>query len=812
MSRRRHQTSSATFSRSSPLLAAALLLAASIAAGMWLASGEFYSRTGPGSWFLALVGILVGSVAVRAALHGNGVKGPVGLWLIFVAGAGFVLGARSAGQLQLACTLDLEPGTSVSVTGRANAPFEMSTGESTSRITLRDVRLSSSGRECRIPSLIVFVAREQATLREAAVGSGTREVRISLRGRWRPFQTAAPAGFSWPVLPQRHGLLTGAEILDVRGTTSDPLGRVRGWIRNRFANRLTPRALPTALALTLAERDQLRPETRRTFADAGMAHLLAISGLHIGLFALGALRLAGFFLRGPRRYLAAVLLVGLYVLMIGAPAAAARAWVLFAAFSLSRMRGSPASVLDALGLAAGALLVLSPASVTDPGFQMSFAGFLGLLVGGDIGTRLGEYLADRRPGAGRGAPASRTVRWSRLALASAGALAFTAPIAAAHFGRAAPVALLSNLVGAPLVGLVVASLALTVVLPGVAGSLASAASDFLLETLLRAAEFFAALPFANAEVRTPVPAEWAAMVAIAWILIRFAAGRPIWRMLPALGLALALLTAMPAFSSAVHRGETLLCTLDVGQGDAAVLRTERGHWALFDTGPPSAGKAISRFLTQNGAREIDLLILSHPDLDHLGGAADVLRQFSVRRVLDGGRPLGKTAYEQFLAQVELEGAAWYPVTTGDRFRLDNVTITVLAPGPLTAGSTGISSGANESSVVFRLTTDDGFRYLNTGDASADLEADILGRWPRDSVRADLLKVGHHGSKTSSSAPWLRAVGASEAVISSGSGNRYGHPHASVLARLDSAGVETIWRTDGQGTQCKRLGPSGERRS
>lgn len=113
MSRRRHQTSSATFSRSSPLLAAALLLAASIAAGMWLASDEFYSRIGPGSWLLALVGILVGSVAVRAALHGNGVEVPVGFWLVFIAGAGFVLGARSAGQLQLACTLDLEPGARV---------------------------------------------------------------------------------------------------------------------------------------------------------------------------------------------------------------------------------------------------------------------------------------------------------------------------------------------------------------------------------------------------------------------------------------------------------------------------------------------------------------------------------------------------------------------------------------------------------------------------------------------------------------------------------------------------------------------------
>ncbi|MEN8143338.1 MAG: DNA internalization-related competence protein ComEC/Rec2 [Gemmatimonadota bacterium] len=799
------QTSSATFRRPSPLLAAALLLAVFIAAGLWLGSGESSLLASSSSWYLGLGGLVAGSLAVRAALHGSGV--PLAVWLTLVAGAGFALGVRSAGQLGLACTLDLESGHRVSVVGLANAPLSPLGAESTSRMTLRDVRLSSAGRECRIPSLIVFLGRGQAE--PPASGPRVREMEVALSGRWRPFQTAEPAGSGWPALPQRQGLVTGARIVDVQSAPSHRLTMVRGWIRDRLASRLTPGAVPAALALTLAERDQLSPETRRTFADAGMAHLLAISGLHIGLIALGALRLAGFILPGSRRYLAAVLLVGLYVLMIGAPPAAARAWVLFAAFSLSRLRGSPASVLDALGLAAGSLLVLNPASVTDPGFQMSFAGFLGLLVGSDLGTRLGTYVADRRSSTGRAAPDSRAVRWSRVAGASAGALAFTAPIAAAHFGRTAPVALFSNLIGAPLVGLAVASLALTVALPGAVGSLASAASDLLVETLLRVAEFFAALPFANAQVRAPSPAEWAAMFALAWILSRLAAGRPVGRMLPAAGLALASLTAMPALLSAGHRGETLLCTLDVGQGDAAVLRTERGHWALFDAGPPQAGQAITRFLTQNGAREIDLLVLSHPDLDHLGGAADVLRQFSVRRVLDGGRPLAKPAYEEFLADVEMEGAVWYPVGAGDRFRLDNVTITVLAPGPLEPGSTAGVTGANESSVVFRLTTDEGFRYLNTGDASAKLEAEILARWPRDSVRADLLKVGHHGSKTSSSSPWLSAVAAPEVVISSGRGNRYGHPHASVLARLGSAGVETIWRTDQQGTQCKRLGRSGD---
>ncbi|MEE9208229.1 MAG: DNA internalization-related competence protein ComEC/Rec2 [Gemmatimonadota bacterium] len=803
MTRRGHPTSSATFTRPSPLLAAALVLAAAIAVGMrWSWAGPL-AQTGPG--YLGLFLGLLGLLAVRTAFGGR--VAPALPWLCLVAGAGFMLGAGSAGQLRLACTLDLEPGERVSVVGRANSPLPSGGGDRAFRITLRDVRLSSAGRECRIPSLIVFAAEEQATLRDMA-GSETRGMRIALRGRWSPFRTAEPAGFSWPLPPQRQGLLTGAEILGVRSAPNHWLARVRGWVRDRLADRLTPNALPAALALTLAERDELSPETRNTFADAGLAHLLAISGLHIGLIALGALRLVSFLLRGPRRYAAAVVLVGLYVLMIGAPPAASRAWVLFASYSLARMRGSPVSVLDALGLAAGGLLVVNPASVADPGFQMSFAGFLGLLVGGDLGTRLGEHVAGRQEGAGRAEPHSRAVRWSRLVLASAGALAFTAPIAAAHFGRAAPVALLSNLVGAPLVGLVVASLALTVVLPGLAGTLSSAASDFLLAALMRAADFFAALPFANTQVRAPVPAEWAAMIAIGCILVRVAAGRPAGRMLPALGLALAALIAMPALVSTAQRGETLLCTLDVGQGDAAVLRTERGHWALFDTGPPSAGPVITRFLTQNGAREIDLLILSHPDVDHLGGAADVFRQFTVRRVLDGGRPLAKLAYGQFLAQVELEGATWLRVTAGDRFRLDNVAITILAPGPLEFDSPGRPRTANESSVVFRLTTDDGFRYLNTGDASAKLEADILARWPRDSVQADLLKVGHHGSKTSSSTSWLRAVGAPEAVISSGTGNRYGHPHVSVLARLASAGVETIWRTDGQGTQCKRLTQSG----
>jgi len=169
-------------------------------------------------------------------------------------------------------------------------------------------------------------------------------------------------------------------------------------------------------------------------------------------------------------------------------------------------------------------------------------------------------------------------------------------------------------------------------------------------------------------------------------------------------------------------------------------------------------------------------------------------------VLDSGHPIPKPAYARFLARTEDDGIRWLQASEGDAVFLDNVSIRVLGPSAADLESEG-NGPANETSLLLRVSIGRALVYLNTGDATAAAERGLLTSWAPDSLRADLLKVGHHGSKTSSSAEFLSVVRPSTAIISAGRGNAYGHPHSSVLDRLARAGISRVWRTDRDGTLC-----------
>jgi competence protein ComEC len=590
-----------------------------------------------------------------------------------------------------------------------------------------------------------------------------------------------------------------------------------------------------AQALVLAERSELDPRVTRRFADAGLVHLLAISGLHVGLLAAAATFAIGFAVPHAQRYLIAAGLLLLYVVLIGAPPSALRAALLFAGYAAGRARGGPAHVGDLLGLAALVAIVLDPLVIVRPGFQLSFAGFSGLIAGGH-----GASAVLRHPVARSAMPTThrRVSRYAAAAItalaASGGAFVFTAPIAAWHFERTAPVAVVSNFAGTPLVALALAGLLSALILPGPLAQLGAAAATAALHLLQKVVDFFAALPL-HGSVPPPQPIRWLAAALIVWGLIALLRPRRPRRGLLRVGTGLSLLIVTPVLGSFQSRDSTLLCSLDVGQGDATAVRTRRGHWLLIDAGPgpgfrsrtgarpgtdfssgfewaygDAGARRVVPFLRRHGARSVDLFVLSHPHLDHLGGTASLFGRFTVRRVLEPGYAQPNGAYLGFLEHLEEAGVQWRPARAGARLTLDEVELTVLAPGPgpesLGHGAPSVAD-ANDVSAVVRLRIG-GFRYLNTGDAPAETERALLAAWPADSLAADVLKIGHHGSRTSSALEWLTTVGPDLAVISAGPGNRYGHPHEVTLARLDSAGVRRVWRTDRGGTLCVKVEPDG----
>ena len=229
--------------------------------------------------------------------------------------------------------------------------------------------------------------------------------------------------------------------------------------------------------------------------------------------------------------------------------------------------------------------------------------------------------------------------------------------------------------------------------------------------------------------------------------------------------------------------------LDVGQGNSTLLRTGEGD-VLIDAGPEAAQDALVRRLHALGVERFALVILTHPDEDHIGGADGVLREFPAERVWVNG------AAEQNESSIRLDdallraGAAPEAVGAGDAVRLGEAVLTVLFP------LRGQAEAGNEGSLVLKLHCG-AFSMLVMGDAGGETEEWLLEHYDPVQLRASLLHVGHHGSNGSSGADFLRAVAPECAVISCGAANSYGHPDGRTLARLEAEGI-TVRRTDLEG--------------
>jgi competence protein ComEC len=256
---------------------------------------------------------------------------------------------------------------------------------------------------------------------------------------------------------------------------------------------------------------------------------------------------------------------------------------------------------------------------------------------------------------------------------------------------------------------------------------------------------------------------------------------------------LAILVALVSFVEA-ERATPRLVALDVGQGDALYLRTPAGQDMLIDTGPN--GRVVQQLerVMPRGDRTLEYLVLTHLDADHIGGAAAVLDTFSVQTLAtNGDEPHSDTGRDLFALALE-KGLTPDPLTQGERFEGDGFVIDVLWPLPPEAKGASAFPSGNEHSVILRLQTAS-TSILFTGDVSDKVEQALIAR--QTNLDVDVLKVGHHGSKTSTSEAFLKATTPDKAVISVGAKNRYGHPTQEVLDRLQEAAV-SVFRTDEQG--------------
>lgn len=234
--------------------------------------------------------------------------------------------------------------------------------------------------------------------------------------------------------------------------------------------------------------------------------------------------------------------------------------------------------------------------------------------------------------------------------------------------------------------------------------------------------------------------------------------------------------------------------LDIGQGDSFLLEKD-GKFVMIDTGDIEHREQIVSLHHKYKVKEISKIIITHPRADHLGGMNAIFKNFKVDAIYDDGMPANTGSYKNYLQQIKSRKIPYHVLKAGEDLEFfDGVKFHVLGPVSVIKDQKG-NSDFNNNSIVGRLTYGS-FSMLFTGDAEKEEEATILKQG--GTLKSDVLKVGHHGSRTSSSPAFLKAVSPKDAFISCGQGNDYGHPHKVTLQKLEKAKIN-IYRTDRNGT-------------
>ncbi|HEX7384533.1 MAG TPA: DNA internalization-related competence protein ComEC/Rec2 [Burkholderiaceae bacterium] len=752
-------------------------------------------------------GVVAGVLALRRG-RGQAAWAAAAAALLGLGVSGWQAGARLADALPAA----LE-GADVQLTGTvASLPQEVSNG-TRFRFAVESARVD--GRAVQVPALIAlgWYRRwdDEATLADP---DGT----LRAGQRWRftarlrsPHGQVNPHGFDFELWLFEQGVRATGYVRATREARAErlaeaaghPVERARQRVRDAIEARVgDPRVAGVLAALAVGDQNAIERDDWDLYRNAGIAHLMSISGLHITMFAwLAGLLVAAAWRRSARLALAlptpqAARWAGLaaafaYALFSGWGVPAQRTVCMLAVTTLLVSLGRRWSWPLVLLAAAVTVTAFDPWALLQPGFWLSFVA-VGLLMAS-------EPARERRVEA-RAAPAARRAlgqgaRLAREALRTqVVATLGLAPLSLVFFQQLSLVGLVANLAAIPLVTLVVTPLALL----GVLAPPLWTAGAAVVQALNAGLAALTALPGAVWSV--PVAPAWSAA---AGLLAGALVVLPLPTMLRALALPLAVPLLWPAASVPVQ-GEFELLAADVGQGTAVLVRT-RAHLLVYDAGPQyspdsDAGqRVLLPLLRARGESRIDALVLSHRDTDHVGGAAALLRALPVDALwtsLDATHPLLAAA-----ASRSVRCAA------GQSWQWDGVRFEMLHPP---AADYAHAVAPNALSCVLRV---QGSRHaaLLAGDIEHAQET-ALRVAAAQAVRADLLLVPHHGSRTSSSAGFLDAVAPRTAVFQAGWRNRFGHPAPDVVERYRERAIEPVatpscgaftWQSADAAGRCER---------
>ncbi|HEY7500896.1 MAG TPA: DNA internalization-related competence protein ComEC/Rec2 [Vicinamibacterales bacterium] len=603
------------------------------------------------------------------------------------------------------------------------------------------------------------------------------------------------------------GSVKSAALVDVvsRGSPIDEWSaRVRAWTRSAIARSVGPwseRSAGIATAIVIGDRTGLSQEDERRLQEAGTYHVIAISGGNVAILAVLILA----FLRAvrvPRKWASALTIVALlaYSRVTVAAPSVDRAIAAAVIVLIGRLIEQHGPSLNVLGVAASIALAVSPVTAFDPGFLLSFGATAAILVG--VAASRASSRSNSASSRARAAPS--LVRACRgLLTATIAAELALGPMTAALFGRITIAGLLLNFAAIPLMSIVqsgsLAALAASAIDPRAAfwsGSIVHGAARGLVDS----ARLMEVAPWLAREVAPPswpiVVIYYAALVT-AVSIPRMRRGAISVVMLSALVIVIApQATARDGIASA-PRGTLRVAFLDVGQGDATLIVLPDGRAMLVDAGglpaaplrdPSDAAafdigeRVVAPALRAFGVRSLETLVLTHGDPDHIGGAPAIVRSFRPRAIWEG-ITVPRHAPVALMREYALaRGAEWRNVQTADRIHVAGVDVIALHPPQPEWERQRVR---NDDSVVLMLTYG-AVSVILPGDIGREGESAVLRHVRRS--RLTLLKVPHHGSATSSTWEFVRAVNPSAVIVSAGRDNRFGHPAPVVVDRYRTIGA------------------------
>jgi len=625
-----------------------------------------------------------------------------------------------------------------------------------------------------------LVVRAKRTLFDDARNPGEPSLRALERDR----------GIVWQLERPR---VLAHEPVD-RGDATLWLARARAWASARLHATLGEPGATILAGAMWGERRALPPDLRAEFQDTGTVHVLVTAGLHLGVVAALAVGLLQW-LRCGRigASLGAIVIVWVYAEFSGAHLPSLRAATMLSFALLARASGREALSWNALAAAAIVVVALHPASVTSVSFALSFSCVAAIFAFATPLARACERA---------GLPAFVS---GALGVAFATQLG-TWPLTAATFLVIAPYAPLANVLVVPVVG-VAMLVGFVALASGSVAPVAFAATNIetaLLDFIVTVVRTVGTFPGAHI-IATPPPV-WtivvydSACVVAATALTR---GRAIIA-----ATVLTLATALCLWPPRIVSHDLIVTAIDVGQADALLVQTPHGHAYLVDAGGrlerggANGGASVAEdvgerivvpFLIRTGIHHVDAVLLSHPHGDHAGGMAPVLRSLGANGFADSGQAYAGHAYIDARSTARERHVPMLEPRGGDIWRTDD-GLTFRFYGPTLPYIHGGRSDINDNSLVFRLEYGS-FRMLFTGDAGEATEQRLLASG--FDLRADVLKVGHHGSAYGTTPEFVRAITPHAALVSVGRNNLFGHPAPSTIATLTAAGARVL-RTDRDG--------------